>query len=235
RMATNYKLEVETRPPRIPYRETITQPAEGHHRHKKQSGGAGQFGEVFLRVEPLARGEGFQFVDDVYGGAIPGQFIASVEKGVRAALAAGTLAGFAVEDIKVVVYDGKSHSVDGKDVAFQAAGRKAVLEALRAAKPVVLEPVVAIEIACPDSKMGDLAADLTNRRGHVLGSESLAPGSAVIRGQVPLAELEGYAGRLKSITAGQGSYTIALSHYEAVPQDVQQKLSAGYKAAVEED
>lgn len=235
RLTQTHKLEVATQPPRIPYRETITQSAEGHHRHKKQSGGAGQFGEVFLRIEPLPRGEGFRFVDDVYGGAIPGQFIASVEKGVRAALAAGTLAGFPVEDVKVTVYDGKSHSVDGKDVAFQAAGRKAMLDAMKAARPTILEPIVAIDISAPESRLGDLAADLTNRRGHVAGTDSLSQGIASIRGQVPLAELDGYAGRLKSITAGQGAYTLTLSHYAPVPQEVQQRLSAGYKAAAEED
>jgi len=235
RMATTYKLEVQTRPPRVPYRETITRPAEGHSRHKKQTGGAGQFGEVFLRIEPLERGAGFVFVDEVKGGVIPGQFIPSVEKGVRAALAAGPVAGCPVEDVKVTVYDGKSHSVDSKDVAFQAAGRKAMLEALRAARPIVLEPVVSIEITAPDTKLGDLTADLTGRRGQVTGTEPLSQAMALIRGQVPLAELEGYAGRLKSITAGQGAYALLFSHYDAVPQDVQQRMSAGYQVELEEE
>ncbi|AXK38972.1 elongation factor G [Crenobacter cavernae] len=235
RMAGSYKLEVSTRPPRVPYRETITQPAAGHNRHKKQTGGAGQFGEVFLRIEPQQRGAGFAFVDEVKGGVIPGQFIASVEKGVRSVLAAGPVAGCPVEDIKVTVYDGKSHSVDSKDVAFQAAGRKAMLEAMRAANPIVLEPVVAIEITAPEMKLGDLTADLTGRRGQVTGTETLSQSMVLIRGQVPLAELEGYAGRLKSITAGQGAYALVLSHYDAVPQDVQQRLSAGYKVEQEED
>ncbi|MDN0077558.1 elongation factor G [Crenobacter sp. SG2303] len=235
RMAMTYKLEVQTRPPRVPYRETITRPAEGHNRHKKQTGGAGQFGEVFLRIEPLARGAGFLFVDEVKGGVIPGQFIPSVEKGVRAALAAGPVAGCPVEDVKVTVYDGKSHSVDSKDVAFQAAGRKAMLEALRAARPIVLEPVVAIEITAPEAKLGDLTADLTGRRGQVTGTEPLSQAMALIRGQVPLAELEGYAGRLKSITAGQGAYALLFSHYDAVPQDVQQRMSAGYQVELEEE
>lgn len=235
RMATTYKLEVETKPPRIPYRETILHAAEGHHRHKKQSGGAGQFGEVFLRVEPLPRGAGFEFVDAVKGGVIPGQFIPSVEKGVRSVLVAGPLAGCPVEDVKVTVYDGKSHSVDSKDVAFQAAGRRAMLEALRAAKPIVLEPIVAVEITAPEAKLGDIAADLTGRRGQVAGTEGLSQGVSLIRGHVPLAELEGYSGRLKSITADQGAYTVVLSHYDAVPQDIQHKLAAGYKVELEED
>jgi elongation factor G len=235
RLAGSYKLDVETRPPRVPYRETITRPAEGHSRHKKQTGGAGQFGEVFLRVEPLPRGAGFEFVDEVKGGVIPSQFIPSVEKGVRSVLESGPLAGYPVEDVKVTVYDGKSHAVDSKDIAFQAAGRKAMLDALRAAGCIVLEPVVAIEVSTPEAKLGDISTDLVGRRGQVLGSESHAQGMALIRGQVPLAELDGYGGRLKSITAGQGAYSLELSHYSAVPQEVQQRLAGAYKAVQEED
>ncbi|BCL74700.1 elongation factor G [Jeongeupia sp. HS-3] len=235
RMAGTYRLEVQTSTPRVPYRETITRPAEGHHRHKKQTGGAGQFGEVFLRIEPQPRGAGFAFVDAIKGGVIPGQFIQSVEKGVRAALAAGPLSGSPVEDLKVTVYDGKSHSVDSKDVAFQAAGRKAMLEALQAAAPVVLEPVVAIEITAPETRLGDLTADLSGRRGQVSGTETLSQQLVLIRGQVPLSELDGYAGRLKAITAGQGAYALTLSHYDAVPPEVQQRLAAGYKAVHDDD
>ncbi|NMZ60202.1 elongation factor G [Pseudomonas nitroreducens] len=235
RMAGQYKLEVQTRAPAVPYRETATRAAEGHSRHKKQTGGAGQFGEVFLRIEPLPRGEGFAFVDAIKGGVIPGNFIPSVEKGVRAALAAGPLAGFPVEDVKVTVFDGKSHSVDSKDIAFQAAGRKAMLDALRNAGGIVLEPVMQIEVTTPESHLGDITADLTGRRGQVLGTESLSASVALVRGQVPLAEMDGYANRLKSITAGQGLYSLSSSHYSAVPQDVQQRLSSGYKATPEED
>lgn len=235
RMAGQYKLEVQTRAPAVPYRETPTRAAEGHSRHKKQTGGAGQFGEVFLRIEPLPRGEGFAFVDAIKGGVIPGNFIPSVEKGVRSALAAGPLAGFPVEDVKVTVFDGKSHSVDSKDIAFQAAGRKAMLDALRNAGGIVLEPVMQIEVTTPESHLGDITADLTGRRGQVLGTESLSTRVALVRGQVPLAEMDGYANRLKSITAGQGLYSLSSSHYSAVPQDVQQRLSSGYKATPEED
>ncbi len=235
RLAGTYRLEVQTQPPRVPYRETITRAAEGHSRHKKQTGGAGQFGEVFLRVEPLPRGSGFEFVDEVKGGVIPGQFIPSVEKGVRAMLATGPLAGYPVEDVRVTVYDGKSHSVDSKDIAFQAAGRKAMLEALRTAGGIVLEPIASIEITTPESKLGDITTDLIGRRGQVAGTETLSQSMALIRGQVPLAELDGYGGRLKSITAGQGAYTLVLSHYSAVPQEVQQRLASGYKAVLEED
>ncbi|OBY93547.1 elongation factor G [Pseudomonas sp. AU11447] len=235
RMAGQYKLEVQTRAPAVPYRETATRAAEGHSRHKKQTGGAGQFGEVYLRIEPLPRGEGFAFVDAIKGGVIPGNFIPSVEKGVRSALAAGPLAGFPVEDVKVTVFDGKSHSVDSKDIAFQAAGRKAMLDALRNAGGIVLEPVMQIEVTTPESHLGDITADLTGRRGQVLGTESLSASVALVRGQVPLAEMDGYANRLKSITAGQGLYSLSSSHYSAVPQDVQQRLSSGYKATPEED
>ncbi|MBO3276062.1 elongation factor G [Pseudomonas schmalbachii] len=235
RLTGGYKLEVTTTPPSIAYRETATRPAEGHSRHKKQTGGAGQFGEVFLRLEPLPRGTGFEFVDAVKGGVIPGQFIPSVEKGVRSALAAGTLAGFPVEDVKVTVYDGKSHSVDSKDIAFQNAGRKAMLDALHNAGAIVLEPIVNIEVTTPEAKMGDITSDLTTRRGQVLGTESMSASVALIRAQVPLAELDGYANRLKSITQGQGFYNLEPSHYAAVPQDVQQKLASGYKAVQEED
>ncbi|NQD95780.1 elongation factor G, partial [Pseudomonas sp. CrR25] len=210
RLAGTYKVEVQTQPPRVPYRETITRPAEGHSRHKKQTGGAGQFGEVFLRIEPLPRGAGFEFVDEVKGGVIPSQFIPSVEKGVRAMLATGPVAGYPVEDVKVTVYDGKSHAVDSKDIAFQAAGRKAMLDALRTAGCIILEPVVAIEVHTPEAKLGDITTDLVGRRGQVLGSESHPQGMALIRGHVPLAELEGYGGRLKSITAGQGAYNLEL-------------------------
>lgn len=235
RLAGNYKLVVDTRPPRVPYQETITRRAEGHCRHKKQTGGAGQFGEVFLRVEPLPRGAGFEFVDEIKGGVIPSQFIPSVEKGVRAAMENGPLAGFPVVDVRVTVYDGKHHPVDSKDIAFQAAGRKAMLDALRNAGCMILEPIVAIEISAPEAKIGDITTDLIARRGQVLGTETLSLGLAAIRGQVPLAELEGYAGRLKSLTSGQGCYSILLDHYDRVPQDVQQRLAADFKGVQDED
>jgi elongation factor G len=235
RMAEQYKVEVVTHPPRIPYRETITAKAEGHHRHKKQTGGAGQFGEVFLRIEPLPRGAGFEFVDDVYGGAIPSQFIPAVEKGVRQVLDAGPLAGFPVQDVRVIVYDGKSHPVDSKEVAFVSAGKKAFLDAIQKARPIALEPIVDIEIFAPDANMGDLAGDLSSKRGQVTGTHNLRGGMVKIKGLVPLAELSSYHSRLKSMTGGQGSYSIELSRYEAVPPGVQQQLVAQKKVVQEED
>ncbi|MCU0855227.1 MAG: hypothetical protein MUF63_10065 [Rhodobacteraceae bacterium] len=234
RMKETYKFEVNTRPPRIAYRETITAKAEGHHRHKKQTGGAGQFGEVFLRVEPLARGAGFEFTDESKGGVIPHQFIPAVEKGVREVLAGGAIAGYPVVDVKVTVYDGKHHSVDSKEIAFATAGRKAMLAAVREARPIVLEPVVHVEISAPDSAMGDVTGDLSSRRGQVSGTHNGAPGTMIVKGQAPLSELAGYQSRLNAMTAGQGRYTIAFSHYEAVPPNVQQQLVSAWNFKDEE-
>jgi elongation factor G len=230
RMASVFKLEVATRPPRVPYRETINAAAEGHARHKKQTGGAGQFGEVFLRVEPMGRGQGFEFVDQVKGGVIPYNFIPAVEKGVREVMASGTVAGYPMQDVRVTVYDGKHHAVDSKEVAFVAAGRKAMLDAMTKARPTVLEPIVNVEIVVPDSAMGDITGDLSSRRGQVTGTDNLASGSMVVKGVVPLSELDGYAGRLKAMTQGQGSFSMELSHYEAVPPAVQMQLANEFKA-----
>ena len=229
RLSDQFHVEVDTRPPSIPYRETISAKAEGHHRHKKQTGGAGQFGEVFLRIEPLERGGGFEFVDAVVGGAIPNQFIPSVEKGVRQLLDEGAIAGFPLQDIRVTLYDGKFHPVDSKDIAFATAGRKAFIEAIDKARPVILEPIVKIRITAQNSAMGDLAGDLSGRRGRVLGSDATHMGQIVINGEVPLAELEGYESRLKSITGGEGTYSMELSHYEAVPPNIQKELQDAYQ------
>ena len=235
RMSAQYKLDVSTRPPRIPYRETITANAEGHARHKKQTGGAGQFGEVYLRVEPLARGAGFEFLDQVKGGVIPNQYIPAVEKGVREVLAHGHVAGYPMHDVRVIVYDGKHHPVDSKEVAFIAAGRKAFLDALAKARPIVLEPIVHVQIVCPDSSMGDITGDLSSRRGQVTGTGNLAGGQMMVSGSVPLSELDGYAGRLKAITQGSGSYSMELSHFEPVPPAIQQQLAAHHKAHRKEE
>ncbi len=235
KMAMQYKLEVDTKPPRISYRETITGAAEGMHRHKKQSGGAGQFGEVHLRIEPKGRGEGFEFVDAVKGGVIPGVFMAAVEKGIRQGLEGGVVAGYAVDDLKVTVFDGKTHAVDGKEVAFVIAGRKAVVEAIRAAKPIVLEPIVNIEIVVPEAAIGDLTGDLASRRGHITGTDGRGHGLAAISGEVPLAELNDYQSRLKSLTGGKGSYTIEFARYSAVPPNVQQQLASKFQLHDEDE
>ncbi|MGE5171308.1 MAG: elongation factor G [Rudaea sp.] len=228
RMASQFKLEVETRAPRVPYRETITAKAEGHHRHKKQTGGAGQFGEVFLRVEPLPRGGGFEFVDQVKGGAIPNTLIPAVQKGVEQVLTAGPVAGFPMQDVRVIVYDGKYHPVDSKEVAFVAAGRKAFLDAIGKARPIVLEPIVGVEINCPADTMGDVTGDLSSRRGQVTGTQTLQAGTLAVNGLAPLGELDGYAARLKSMTGGHGAWTMSLSHYEQAPPNLQSQLAAEY-------
>ncbi|MDP2751465.1 MAG: elongation factor G [Rhodocyclaceae bacterium] len=235
KMASFYKMELDTKPPRVPYREAVTANAEGHCRHKKQSGGAGQFGEVYLKVEPLERGAGFEFVDHIKGGVIPGVFMSAVEKGVRQALAEGVVAGHPVEDIRVIVYDGKTHPVDGKEVAFVTAGRKATIAAIQAARPIILEPIVSIDITVDESSVGDIAGDLSGRRGHVTGTTPSRHGTAVVAGEVPLAEISDYASRLKSMTGGQGIYTLAFARYAQVPQQVQQKLAEGHSLREDEE
>jgi len=235
KMATQYKLDLESRPPAIPFRETVASRADGHSRHKKQTGGAGQFGEVFLKVEPLPRGKGFEFVDSVKGGAIPNQFIPSVEKGVRSVLESGYVAGYPIQDVRVIVYDGKSHPVDSKDVAFMSAGRKAFLDALAKARPIVLEPIVNVQITAPEEKMGDIAGELSGHRAHIRGSDTPRPGLVQISAQAPLSEMEQFPARLKSLTAGHGSYSLEFSHYEPAPPQLQQKLVAAHRPAAGED
>ncbi|MFC4309873.1 elongation factor G [Steroidobacter flavus] len=231
RMKDRYGVGCKTKSPSIPYRETITRPAEGHHRHKKQTGGAGQFGEVYLRVEPLARGEGFEFVDEVVGGVIPSQYIPAVEKGIRQALSEGAVAGFPLQDLRVIVHDGKHHPVDSKEVAFIAAGRRAFLNAVEEAAPIVLEPLVRIEVTSPSASTGDITGDLATRRGRVSGSQALANQRTRISALVPLAEINDYQSRIKSLTGGEGAYTMELSHYDPVPPRKQQELAQAFKRA----
>ncbi len=235
RMRERYGVEVTTHPPRIAYRETIAGHAEGHHKHKKQTGGAGQFGEVFLRIEPLDRGAGFEFVDAVKGGVIPGQFLPAIEKGVRQAMEHGAIAGFPLQDLRVTVYDGKHHPVDSKEVAFVSAGRKAFLDAVGKARPIVLEPIVNVEVAIPEHNVGDVTGGLAGKRARILGTDTQRGGELVIKAQAPLAELVDYPTELKSMTGGRGRYSLDLSHYEAVPSNVQKQLSEAWKPHVEED
>ena len=234
RMTERYGVKCKTHPPSIPYRETVTRPSDGHHRHKKQTGGAGQFGEVHLRVEPLPRGAGFEFVDDVVGGAIPSQFIPAVEKGVRQILGEGVIAGFPLQDVRVSVYDGKHHPVDSKEVAFIAAGRRALQSAIESANPIVLEPIVRVEITAPSAVTGDITGDLATRRGRISGSHSLGAQRTRLSALGPLAELSDYQSRLKSLTGGEGTYTMDLSHYDPVPPRKQQELVNGFKRVTEE-
>ena len=229
RMQERFKIEFKTHPPAIPYRETITKKAEARYRHKKQTGGAGQFGEVALRVEPLARGEGFQFEDAIVGGVIPGQYIPAVEKGVRQALTEGAVAGYPIQDVRVTVFDGKHHAVDSKEVAFVTAGRKAFIQAVQEAGATVHEPVVRMEVVAPSTAMGDVTADLMSRRGRVTGNTTLSGGRVAVQALVPLSEITDYQARLESITGGDASYTLDLSHYDPVPPRKQQELSAAWK------
>jgi elongation factor G len=235
RMKQQFNVEVDTQPPKIPYRETISLSAEGHHRHKKQTGGAGQFGEVFLRISPLERGAGFEFTDESKGGVIPQQFIPAVEKGVIQAMEEGSIAGFTLQDIRVSVYDGKYHPVDSKEVAFVAAGKRAFLEAVSKAKPVVLEPIVLIDLVVPDETMGAVTGDLSGKRGQLMGTDAMSAGMLNIKAQAPLSEIGQYANQLNSITGGRGSYTVEFSHYQQVPPNIQQALAAEYKPRAEED
>ncbi len=229
RIKERYGVDVSARPPRIAYRETIGAPAEGHYRHKKQTGGAGQFGEVFLKIEPLARGGGFEFVDAVKGGTIPGQYLPAVEKGVRQVLNGGALAGYPLQDVRVTVYDGKYHTVDSKEVAFVAAGKKAFLDAITRARPQVLEPIVDLTVAAPESHMGDITGQLAAKRARIHGTDAGRGGEIVVKAQVPLSELTDYAAELKGATAGRGRYHLEFSHYEPVPIGVQKHLVASYK------
>lgn len=233
RLADEHGLEIETHAPKVPYRETVTRPADGHCRHKKQTGGAGQFGEVFLKVEPLARGAGFEFVNQTVGGSIPGQFIPAVEKGVREVLSHGAVTGNPMQDIRVVVYDGKHHPVDSKEVAFVTAGRKAFLDAVARAGPVVLEPIARIEITLPGRFVGDISGHLAGIRGRIAASDATADGKARITAQVPIAELDGFQTTLKSLTGGEGVFSLQLDHYESAPPTVQRSLEAAYRPSAE--
>lgn len=235
RMSERYNVEVTTRPPRIAYRETVSSKADGHHRHKKQTGGAGQFGEVYLRIEPMPRGGGFEFVDEVKGGTIPNQYLPAVEKGVRMVLATGVTAGYQLQDVRVIVYDGKHHPVDSKEVAFVQAGKRAFIDAVTKARPLVLEPVVNLDVAVPEETVGDVTGGLASKRARINGTDSMRGGELVIRAQVPLAEVGDYANELKASTAGRGRYTLEFSHYEPVPPQTQKQLIEAYKPKTEED
>ena len=235
KMKERYNVEVDTSTPKIAYRETITKAAEGHHRHKKQTGGAGQFGEVYLKIEPMDRGSGFEFVNKIVGGVIPQQFIPAVEKGVRQILDQGAIAGYRMEDVRVTVYDGKYHTVDSKEVAFVAAGKKAFLDAISKANPIVLEPIVDISVTAPQNNMGDITGDLSAKRGRINGTNALAGGMVTVTGQVPLSELSTYQSELKSVTGGSGVYTMEFSHYDPVPAQIQQQLMSEFKPSADED
>jgi len=235
KLRRQYHVEVDTKPPRIAYKETITASAEGRHRHKKQTGGAGQFGEVYLKIEPLDRGAGFEFVDQTFGGSVPKQFMPAIEKGVRQVMDEGAIAGYPMQDIRLSVTDGKHHPVDSKEVAFVTAGKRAFLDAVHKAKPVLLEPMVRIEVAVPSGFLGDITGDLSGKRGRILGTDMLAGDQSLVTAVVPLAEVSNYQSQLKSVTGGAGSYTMELAGYEPVPPHVQEQIVAQYQPRQEED
>ncbi len=235
RLKNRFHVEVDTHVPKIAYRETITAKAEGHHRHKKQTGGAGQFGEVYLRVEPLPRGAGFEFVDDTFGGSIPKQFIPAIEKGVRQVLETGAIAGYPIQDVKVMVYDGKYHDVDSKEIAFSTAGKRAFIDAFQKARPVLLEPCVKIEVTVPNPQLGDITGDLSGKRGRIQGTDMVNSDTSVVEAIVPLSEMTNYQSQLKSVTGGQGSFSMEFSHFDPMPPQIQQQIVNAYKPKVEED
>lgn len=236
RVKRNFKIEFETHAPKIPYRETISGVARNvEYTHKKQSGGAGQFARVFIDLEPNPRGQGYEFVDKIFGGVIDQAFRPSVDKGIREQLKKGVIAGYPVVDVKVSLVDGKTHPVDSKDIAFQIAGRQAFKKAFAASKPILLEPIVNIEVSVPAQNVGDIARDISGKRGQVLGQDVLPGNQAVVKATVPLAEVANYSSQLKSVTGGQGSFAMELSHYDVVPPNVQQQIVAAYKPHGEEE
>ena len=213
---SKFGVKVDTALPRVPYQETVTRSGSAHYRHKKQTGGAGQFADVELRVEPLERGDGFAYASEVFGGTIPSVFIPSIEKGIRQILDQGVIAGFPIVDVKAIVFDGKHHPVDSKDIAFQTAGREVFKIAMQEARPVLLEPIYTMRVTVPDEFMGDVMGDLNNRRGRVLGMEN-RNNRAIINAEIPMAEILRYGTDLRSMTQGRGIYAIEFGRYEPVP------------------
>jgi len=211
-----FGTHIDTAIPKVPYQETITKTFGTQYRHKKQTGGAGQFAEVHLRVEPRERGEGFEYVNEVFGGRISQSFIPSIEKGIKQVMLQGVIAGYPVVDVKAAVYDGKEHPVDSKDIAFQIAGREVFKLAVQGAGPVLLEPIYNVTVTIPAENMGDAIGDLNTRRARVQGMDQEGT-KGVIRAQAPLAEIQRYATDLRSFTGGRGYYTLEFSHYEPVP------------------
>jgi elongation factor G len=234
RLRGRFGVEVNTKEPKTPYLETVSSKGDDHYRHKKQTGGAGEFAEVWLRVEPRERGSGVEFVNSVFGGAIGANYVASAEKGIRTVMDRGVIAGYPVVDVKVDIYDGKEHPVDSKDIAFQKAGREAFKLAIKQAKPVLLEPIVNLEVVFQPECMGEIQGDLNRRRARVIGADS-SGSFQTLRAQVPLAEVADYATTLGSMTGGQGTYSIEPSHYDLVPANVQQRICEAAKAELEKD
>ncbi len=234
RLKRKFDVAVEQKPPRIPYRETIRKQVQVQGRHKKQTGGRGQFGDVFLRVEPLERGAGFEFVDEVVGGAVPRNFIPAVEKGVLDVMQRGIVAGYPVIDVKVTIYDGSTHPVDSSEQAFRMAGQIGMRKALEEAGSLLLEPIAVVEVTTPETITGDIMSDLNAKRGQIMGMDSIGGGMQIVRARIPVAELASYAGDLRSISQGRASYTVEFSHYQEVPRELADRIIAEAKKAQEE-
>ncbi len=234
KLKRRFHLEVTLKAPKIPYRETIRAKVEAQGRHKKQTGGHGQYGDCWIKMEPLARGAGFEFVNDIFGGAIPRNFIPAVEKGIVEAAAKGFLAGYPVVDFKVTLFDGSYHEVDSSEIAFKLAGSKAFKKCMEQAKPCLLEPIMNVEISVPENYSGDIMGNLNGRRGRIQGMEPKG-GSTVIKAQVPLAEMLTYASDLTSMTQGRGTYSMDYSHYDIVPQSIADKIVAAHRPSAEEE
>jgi len=232
KLKRRFNLEVTLKAPKIPYRETIRAKVEAQGRHKKQTGGHGQYGDCWIKMEPLARGAGFEFVNDIFGGAIPRNFIPSVEKGIVEAASRGFLAGYPVVDFRVILFDGSYHEVDSSDIAFKLAGSKAFKKCMEQAKPCLLEPIMNVEITVPENYSGDIMGNLNGRRGRIQGMEPKG-GSTVVKAQVPLAEMLTYASDLTSMTQGRGTYAMEYSHYDIVPQPIAEKIIAAHKPSTE--
>jgi len=229
KLKRRFGVEVLLKPPRIPYRETITSRVEAHGRHKKQTGGHGQFGDCKIKMEPLPRGSEFEFVDEIFGGSIPRGFIPAVEKGIQESRLRGYLAGFPVVDFRVTLYDGSYHDVDSNELSFKTAGWLAFKDGMSRAKPTLLEPIMNVTIQAPNDNAGDLMGDLNGRRGRISGMEARGT-STVIKAQVPMSEMLTYEQHLTSVTGGRGSYHMEYSHYDEVPNHLQTKIIATAKA-----
>jgi elongation factor G len=233
KLSGRFGVEVAHEIPKVAYRETITKTATAQGRYKKQTGGRGQYGDVHLKLEPRERGTGFEFVDKIVGGVVPNRFIPSVEKGVVEAMSAGEIAGYPVVDLSVTLYDGSYHTVDSSDMAFQIAGSLGFKKAMEGAAPVLLEPIIEVEVTVPEEFMGDINGDLSSKRGRVLGMEP-AGIFQKIKALVPLAEMFRYSIDLRSITGGKGSFTVRFSHYEEVPREIIAKITEQAKREEED-
>ena len=234
RMKERYGIELETKTPQVPYRETIRKTAEAQGKHKKQSGGHGQYGDVYIRYAPLERGAGFEFVDSIKGGAVPNNFIPAVEKGLREYMESGPLAGFPVVDFRAELYFGSYHEVDSSEMSFKLATRLSFKKGIMDASPVLLEPIMNVEVTVPDQFMGDVMGDFNSRRGRIMGMEAHGK-LQVVKAQVPLAEMFRYAIILRSMTSGEGTFSMEYSHYEEVPADIAKKVIAAHKKEDEEE